>query len=370
MTEANNAADRKRLRRRLFAVVPVVATAIGLYVFVVGGRFVSTENAYVKADVVNVSAELSGNIVAVAVTENEAVKRGQVLLRLDDAAYLARLHDAQAELSQALILIASLQAAYVQKQSALASANDDLTFARKQLNRIGDLHRRGVASTQQLDQVQRDLDVARNTVSRLESEQAEVLAKLGGHADGDPQQHPEVLAARASLETAELELARTVIRAPVDGVAAKVPHVGQYAMPGLAMVSVVASDHLWIEANLKENQLARIQPGAKVTVAVDAYPGEEWTAVVESLAQATGAEFALLPPQNATGNWVKVVQRLPVRLRIDHHEGESPLRAGLSAEITVDTGLPDRVQRLGNMFGITVGGNLPGRPGEMIAGHL
>lgn len=370
MTESRNSVRHQRLRRRLFAVVPVVVGVIGIYVFLFGGRFVSTDNAYVKADVVNVSAELTGNIVAVEIVENQPVQRGQVLLRLDDAAYAAELHDAQAELSQALILIASLQAAYVQKQSALASARDDLTYAAKQRNRIEDLHRRGVASTQQLDQVQRDLDVASNTVSRLESEKAEVLAKLGGHANGDPHQHPEVLAARASLESAELELSRTVIRAPVDGIAAKVPHVGQYAMPGLPMVSVVASDNLWVEANLKEDQLARIRPGAEVKVEVDAYPGEEWNAVVDSLAQATGAEFALLPPQNATGNWVKVVQRLPVRLRIEHHDGESPLRSGLSAEITVDTGVPNRVQQLADFFGVQINAPSPGDAGEMIASHL
>lgn len=358
-----------RLRRRLFMVVPIVVALIAGYLFVFGGRYISTDNAYVKADVVNVSAELSGNIVAVEVVENQPVERGDVLLRLDNAAYLAELHDADAELRQALILIESLQAAYVQKQAALASAQDDLAFAQKQRNRIDDLHRRGVASAQQLDQVQRDLDVAKNTVSRLESEKAETLAKLGGRADADPQLHPEVLAARATLEQAELNLARTVIRAPVAGVASKVPHVGQYAMPGVPMVSVVASDNLWIEANLKEDQLARIRPGARVAVEIDAYPGEEWTAVVDSLAQATGAEFALLPPQNATGNWVKVVQRLPVRLRIEHHEGESILRSGLSADVTVDTGLPERVQRLADTFGVTVGDALPDSTGAMIARH-
>lgn len=346
-----SSAQNKKLRRRLFVVVPAVAVLIAAYVFLFGGRYVSTDNAYVKADVVNVSSEITGNILDVAVVENQRVKAGQVLLRVDAQAYEVGVHDAQAELEQAYIRIKSLKAAYVQKGAALAAAQDDLAYARKQQHRMVDLQKKGVASNQQLDQAQRDLDVALNTVSRLESDRSETLAQLGGQVNVDIQRHPEVQAAQAALEKARLDLARCTVRSPVDGVASKVPHIGQYAMPGLPVVSVVADSHIWIEANFKEDQLAKLKPGAEVKVEIDAYPGEEWTASVESIAQATGAEFALLPPQNATGNWVKIVQRLPVRLSLDHHRDESTLRSGLSAEVTVDTGVPARLQALSALFG-------------------
>lgn len=343
--------QNNKLRARLFVVVPIVALLIAGYVFLFSGRYVSTDNAYVKADVVNVSSEITGNVRDVAVAENQPVKAGQVLLRIDSRAYEVGVQDAQAELEQAYIRIESLRAAYVQKEAALAAAEDDLAYARKQQHRIEDLQKKGVASNQQLDQAQRDLDVAVNTVDRLESDKVETLAQLGGRLHGDIQQHPDVLVARAALNKAELDLARCTIHSPVDGVASKVPHIGQYAMPGLPVVSVVADSHIWIEANFKEDQLAKLKPGAEVKVAIDAYPGEEWAASVESIAQATGAEFALLPPQNATGNWVKIVQRLPVRVSIEHHAGESPLRAGLSAEVTVDTGVPERLRVLLALFG-------------------
>lgn len=349
--ESHSDARRQRLRRRLFMVVPVVALAIGVYLFFFAGRYVSTENAYVKSDVVNVSAEIAGNVVAVAVEENQPVKVGDVLLRLDSSAYEARVREARAELERARIHIESLRAAYVQKQAALAGAKDDLVYAEKQQQRIQDLYRRGGASSQQRDQVQRDLDVARNVVSRLQSEKAETLAELGGRLAVATEHHPEVEAAQADLEQALLDLEHCTLRAPTDGVAAKVPAVGQYAMPGMPMVSVVADEHSWIEVNFKEDQLAGIEPGARVLVEIDAYPGREWTGRVDSIAQATGAEFALLPPQNATGNWVKVVQRVPVRLNIERREGDPPLRAGLSAEVSVDLGTPHRLQVLSAWFG-------------------
>jgi membrane fusion protein (multidrug efflux system) len=367
---AKQLASRRRLRRRLFLVVPVIVIGIAAYVFVVGGRYISTDNAYIKADVVNVGAEISGNIASVNVRENQHVDAGDILLTINSRAFDVELHDAQAELEQAYMRIESLKAAYVQKQAALAAAKDDLEFANKQQQRINDLHRRGMASGTASDQAQRDLNVASNTVSKLMSDSAETLAQLGGKFDFNVDLHPQVLAAQAELERAQLNVERCVLRAPIAGVASKVPQQGQYAMPGLPLISVVASSNPWIVVNFKEDQLEKLLPGAKVEVEIDAYSGEHWTATVESIAQATGAEFALLPPQNATGNWVKIVQRLPVRLAIEHHENESTLRAGLSVSVEVDTGVPARMKSLMAFFGTNSTTRTMPNDSALIAGKL
>lgn len=337
---------RRTLRHLLFAVVPVLAVVLGAWLFVSGGRYVTSDNAYVKADIVSVSAEVNGKLVAVAVRENQPVRAGDLLVSIDSEPFRVAVEEAVARLAQARLDVESLQAAYAQKQSALAAARDDLDFAGKSSRRVSDLFGRGSMSRSALDEAQNHLNVARNTVHRLESERAEALADLGGHLDRPVDDHPKVMVALATLAKARLDLARCHVYAPMDGVVAKVPKVGHYVLPGMAMISVVAEQHPWIEVNLKEDQLAGVAIGDRVTIAVDAYPGERWTASVESIGQATGAEFALLPPQNATGNWVKIVQRLPVRLAIDHHDNESALRTGLSAEVSIDTGIPARVRPL------------------------
>lgn len=348
--------QRQRVRRALFLVVPVLVAIVGAYLWFFGGRYVSTDNAYVKANMVDVGAEVSGKIMSVNVRENQRVRAGELLLRIDPRPYEVALHDAQARLQQSRMQVGSLKAAYAQKQAGLAAARDDLHFAETQLRRVRNLHQRDAVSKSALDQAQHDLDVARNTVNKLQSEGDEILVQLGGKLDQPLPRHPAVMAAQAALEQAQLNLQRCSVQAPIDGVASKVPEIGQYATPGLPMISVVADQDTWIEANFKEDQLAGIRPGAEVEVEIDAYPGERWTATVQSIGQATGAEFSLLPPQNATGNWVKVVQRLPVRLAIEHHEHESELRSGLSAEVRVDTGIPDRVKAIYSALGLSPAG--------------
>ncbi len=348
----NTKQRQRRVRLLLFMLVPLLVLAFAVYWLFVGGRYISTDNAYIKTDLVNISAEVNGNITAVSVRENQPVAAGELLLRIDTRPYEVTLQNALAQLEKARIEIKSMRATYAQKQSALAASQDDLSFARTQLGRVKNLNTRGAAAKAALDQAQRDLDVARNTVDKLRSESAETMANLGGRIDLPLEQHPTLMVAQAAVEKAELDLQRCELHAPIDGVASKVPKLGQYATPGLPMISVVADSNAWIEANFKEDQLKGILPGASVEVEIAAYPGERWTAKIQSIGQATGAEFALLPPQNATGNWVKVVQRLPVRLAIDHHAGESPLRAGLSADVTVDTGVPARMQAIYALLGI------------------
>jgi len=352
------AGGRSRLRTVLFLVVPVVLVAVGAYLFVYGGRFVDTDNAYIKADLVNVGAEVSGKVVAVPVAENQPVHAGDVLIRIDDRAYRVAVDDARAQLDKARIDVHALKATFAQKQSSLAAAEDDLAYAKKNMERVQGLMDKDAVSRAEFDQAKRDIDVARNNAQELRSEEDEIRQQLGGSADIAVDQHPTVQAAQAALDKAQLDLDRCAVRAPIDGIASKVPKLGAYAMPGLPMLSVVANEDTWIEANFKEDQLKHIRVGQPVKVEVDAYTGETWDATVQSLGQATGAEFSLIPPQNATGNWVKVVQRLPVRIRIKHHDGESALRAGLSVDVTIDTGVPPRMKPVDHLLAsLGVGGS-------------
>lgn len=342
----------QQLRQRLFLVVPVVAVIIGLYYFAASGRYVSTDNAYIKSNVASITAEINGRIVDILVRENESVKAGDLLIRIDPRSFQIEMDDAAAGLQQAYIEINALKSEYVKKAAALAAAEDDLAFAIKQQKRILELFERGMTSGVSRDQAQRDLDVARNTVAELTSERSETLAQLGGIPDPDADKHPRVLQAKALLEKAKLNLEHCELRAPIDGVVSNVPQMGEYALPGLPLISVVADKEFWVEANFKEDQLAKLRTGAKVNVEVDAYNGEVWQATVQGIAQATDAEFSLLPAQNSSGNWVKVVQRVPVRLDIQHHDNESPLRAGLSAVVSVDTGVSSSMKALYDLLGL------------------
>jgi len=337
-------ARRKRLRWTLFAVVPLAVLAAVAWWYVYGDRYESTDNAYVKVDMVNLSSEIAGRIVEVMVADNQPVYAGDVLVRIDAQPYEVSLHRAEADLQKARMEVARLKATLAQNQAALAAARDDLAFATKRQERAGSLRARDVVSQSALDEAQRDLDVARNTVARLESESAATLVELSGNPTLPPDQHPSVLAAQSALTRARLDLGRCELRAPIDGIAVNTPTTGAYAMVGMSVLSVVSGKGAWVEANFKEDQLGHMQPGDPVEVVLDAYPDETWQARVQSIGPATGAEFALLPPQNATGNWVKVVQRLPVRIALEHRDGESALRAGLSATVKVDTGIQPRMQ--------------------------
>lgn len=341
MSEENEipvSATRLRVRRVLLIAGFVIAIGVVLYVYVFGGRYVSTDNAYVKANMVNVSADVDGKVDRIFVEENQHVKAGEVLFRIDPAPYEVAVQQAEAALLQARAQVEALKATYAQKQAALHSVQADLTFRQSDYKRIQSLQAVGASSRSTLDAAKNALDVARSNINSAQHEIGEVRAQLGGDPDIATAQHPAYKAALAALEKAKLDLRRTEVRSPIDGVASKVPDIGGYVLPGLPVISVVDAKGPWVEANLKESQLERVRAGQKVEIDVDAYSHTKWEGVVDSIGQATGAQFSLLPPQNASGNWVKVVQRVPVRIRIEHQNGEPTLRSGMSADISIDTG--------------------------------
>lgn len=337
-TPQNNALEKNaRLRRLLFGGGTLVVVAIAVAAWLLSGRYVSTDNAYVKANLVNVSADISGKVDTVYVRENQLVHQNDPLFRIDPAPYKLAVTKADAALHEARLRIESLKAEVAQKQAALRSTRADLAFRQTDRARVAGLQDIGGMPRAALDAANHELEVARSQSSETQHELDSVLAQLGGDPDIAVDAHPAVRNAQAALEKAQLDLERTVVRAPFTGIASKVPDVGVYVLPALAVLSIVDADRPWVEANLKESQLEHVRIGQHVEIDVDAYSETKWDGVVDSIGQATGAEFALLPPQNASGNWVKVVQRVPVRIRIIHHSDEPVLRAGMSTDISIDT---------------------------------
>jgi membrane fusion protein, multidrug efflux system len=322
----------------LLVVVPVIAIASGTVVYLKGGRVVETENAYVKADKVPVSAEVAGMIREVLVAENQAVTAGQPLFRLDPAPFEVAVAKAEAQLAQARTDLAALKASYREKQAEIVLARTKLAFAQKDEQRQADLVARHFVSASKFDDARMNADLAAQQIDALEQDLKRIAATLGGSVDAPVEQHPSYRAAQAELEHARLDLARVEVKASLPGTVSKPPKPGQYVAAGATAMALVVSGNLWVEANFTETDLTWVRPGQPVAIRVDTYPGEDWHGTVESLSPATGAEFSVLPAQNATGNWVKIAQRVPVRIRLDDARGLPQLRAGLSVTVEVDTG--------------------------------
>ena len=344
-TAPNSPTRRTALRRRLLLVViPLAATVVGLLVYLHGGRFVATENAYIKADKVPVSAEISGTITEVFVHENQAVMAGDLLFRIDPVPFRIAVAKAEARLAQARTDLLALKASYREKQAEITLARTHLAFTRRDLQRQTELAEKHFVSTFQLDQARENADLAAQQITALEQDLIRIAESLGGSLDLPVEQHPNYLTALAELQQAQLDLARVDVRAPAAGTVNRLPKPGQFVAAGSTAMSLVIDGYLWIEANFVETDLTYVHPGQPVKIRVDTYPGVEWHGTVESLSPATGAEFAVIPAQNATGNWVKITQRVPVRIHIDASGNQHPehantrLRAGLSTWVEIDTG--------------------------------
>jgi membrane fusion protein (multidrug efflux system) len=340
---AATAAVRKtrlqKLRWPLMSLAVIVVIGGGAYIYVTGGRYQSTDDAYAQAATVSISSNVAGRVSEIEVRDNELVHRGATLFRLDDAPYRIAVSDAAAHLADTRLQIESLKSTYRQRQVELQAARDTQAYAQQQYDRQTRLLKTGIASQAQFDQAAHALDAARQQVASVQQQIGVALANLGGNPNIAPERHPLVAQAQAALDRAQLNLSYTVISAPMDGVVAKVEQlqVGDTIAASAPVFALVSTGDVWIEANFKEVQLARMRPGQVATVKIDRYPGRTFPAKVTSVSPSTGSQFSLLPPENATGNWVKVVQRVPVRLQLTHVDAEFLLQAGLSADVTVDT---------------------------------
>lgn len=331
-------ARKQRWRWALMALAPI-AVAFVAYFYFAGGRFQSTDDAYVQAGTVSVSANVAGRVVEIRVHDNQLVKRGDILYRLDERPYRIAVEAAAARLASVKLQVASLKATYRQRQTELRSAQDVLSYAQRQFDRNKRLQESGIASQAQLDQASNSLNVAHQQVASVQQQIEVAIANLGGTPAVDPDEHPLVKQAKADLDRAELDLSYTNIQASIDGVVSQVERlqVGDYTAASAPVFSLVSARDVWVEANFKEVQLARMRAGQTARVKIDRFPDKEFAAVISSLSPSTGSQSSLLPPENATGNWVKVVQRVPVRLQIMEVGEGMPLQAGLSAEVKVDT---------------------------------
>jgi membrane fusion protein (multidrug efflux system) len=334
--------NKKTLRVILLLLGPLVVLAGGGYMYFTGGRYASTDNAYIKADIISVAPEISGAIVTVPVHDNQTVKKGDVLFTIDPASFQIAMMTAQANLATARANIEGARARWRQKQADLKIAAGDQDLARKNYERQRIIQKRNSAAISQteVDKYAHDLATANQRVVVLQEEQAEILASLDGDPDMPVENHALYKAAQAAVDHAGLNLDRTVVKASTDGTIGKAPKAGDYAHAQVPALSIVGTSGLWVEANFKETDLTRMHQGQPATIKVDTYPGHPWTGTIDSISAASESEFSILPAQNATGNWVKVVQRIPVRIAIKHEDGEPVLRGGMSAEVKVDLGQP------------------------------
>ena len=322
----------------LMIVMPLIAAlAVGV-TYLKGGRYVETDNAYVKADMVAVSSEVAGSIKDVLVQENQTVETGQVLFRLNAAPFKVAVNKAEAKLAQVRTDLAALRASYREKQAEITLARTKYAFAHKDQQRQANLVARNFVSASRFDDAKQSADLADQQIDALQHDLKRIAETLGGSVDSPVERHPSYRAALAELDQARLDLARVEVRSPLPGTVSKRPKPGQYVATGSAVMALVVSGNLWVEANFTETDLTFVNPGQPVAIHIDTFPEVAWKGVVESLSPATGAEFSVIPAQNATGNWVKITQRVPVRIRFDAARELPQLRAGLSAVVEIDTG--------------------------------
>jgi membrane fusion protein (multidrug efflux system) len=332
---------KKGNSRRLVLMisVPLILVVAGGYFWLTGGRYEDTDNAYVQQPKVSLSADIAGRIIEVDVKENQLVKAGDVLFRIDPTPYKIALDMANASLASARLGVEQLRVAYTTAQAKLNAAQQTLDVRQRAQGRSTDLATKGVTTQASVDDTLLALQSAQSDVDLDKQGVAGAIAALGGNPDVNTESHPAVQTALAAVENAKRNLDKTTVVAPADGIITQVTslNVGQFVATGTTIVNLVGTGDTWIQANFKETQLGDLRDGEPADVTVDAYPGVTLHGTVDSIGAATGAEFSLIPAQNATGNWVKVVQRVPVRIKVPASD-KAVLRTGMSATVMVDTG--------------------------------
>jgi membrane fusion protein, multidrug efflux system len=333
-------APRRWLRPALFLVLPVALIAGG-YWYVTGGKVMSVDDAYVESDKVGVSTDVSGVVKEVDVAENQHVAPGQILYRLDDLPFQLALARAEAQIGTVRNDVNVLKANYKDMQAQIKQAQYDVGYYTTELHRQQDLLSAHVASQTTFDTAQRGLQNAQQKLASVNDQLAAIAASLSGDPNIPVERQPRYLDALAQRDEAARQLAHTVVKAPFAGIATNVPSIapGKYLQASATAFNLVETDHAWVDADPKETELTYVRTGQRATVKVDTYPDARWSGVVESISPAAAQEFSLLPAQNSSGNWVKVVQRIPMRVRVDTSDKAlPPLRAGMSVEVDVDTG--------------------------------
>jgi membrane fusion protein (multidrug efflux system) len=331
---------KERLRRPLMLGLPILLAAFGVAYYLVEEPYVSTTDAFVRAAKITVNARVAGQAVDIAVRDNQRVRQGELLFQIDPEPYQIAVDQAEARLASSRLLIDGLKATYRQQQAELESAKASESYDEREYQRKKALVANDFTPREVFDQTETNLKVSRQRIASIEQQIANTVVALNGDPDIAVDRHPTVRAAKALLDRARLDLSYARVTAPDDGVVARVDdlQVGNFVNPGTAVFSLLSSHRIWVEANFRETGLTYMRPGQEATIKVDAYPDHVFKAHVVSMSPGTGSDFAVLPPENATGNWVKVVQRLPVRLEFDELDPNRPLFSGISVTPRVDTG--------------------------------
>lgn len=328
-------------QKKLLLIGPPVALVIIVFLFAVfTGRYQSTHDAYTKAAKISVNANVSGQVTSMAVHENQWVKKGMLLFKLDDRPYLNQVKKTKASWIESRFVVTALKSSYQQQLISLNAAQEIVQEQTKELKRQEKLAANGISSLTFLDKQKIAYHAALQQLAAAKQKQEKILALLNSNPNAAVEDHVLVKKAKAEYDQALLNLSYTVIRAPNDGIATKVEQlqVGDYVTTGAPLFAIVSKKDIWVEANFKETKLTYMAPGQNVTIRLDTYPHQQWKGHIASLSPGTGSTFALLPPENATGNWVKIVQRLPVRIAIDNLPPNVNFFSGLSATVSVDTG--------------------------------
>ncbi|MDG2002227.1 MAG: HlyD family secretion protein [Novosphingobium sp.] len=330
---------RPRLRAILMLGGPALVLIAALYFYLTGGRYESTENASLQTGIVAISPSVAGKVVAVEVKENQRVRKGDVLFRIKPGSYEAGVTEAEASLADARADVGSLRADLAEAQTEVGAAQARYDYASAESARQRSLLSEGISSRAQSDAAATQARTARAAIAAARAKVQSLHAKLSGGGGGPVETQPEVRKAASRLAKMRIDLSDTIVRAPQDGVVTRVNQlqVGNYVSPGRP-VFMLTGLKFWVQANFKENQLRYMRVGQPATIAIDAYPDHKLKGHVESFSPGTGSSFSILPAENATGNWVKVVQRLPIQIAIDEVPTGLPMSAGLSVEVEVDTG--------------------------------
>jgi membrane fusion protein, multidrug efflux system len=341
---------RRWLRTILLLVVPLAALGAGVEFYLQGGRYVTTDNAYVGAQKILVTPEISGTVAEIKVAEGQMLKAGDVLFTIDRAPFELALAGAQADLLRAQNDFAVLKDNFASFDTQIALARETLGLRQSELDRKDQLLKTKVVAETDVEAYRINVQAAKSALETLLQNQRSVLNQLGGNAAATLDAYAPYLAAKASLAKAQWNLDQTVVKAPMDGIATQVSNIqmGRYLTAGATVFAIVSATDVWVDANPKETDITWLKEGQPVTVSIDAYPGHDLKGKVSSISPGTGSVFSLIPAQNAAGNWVKVVQRVPVRVTFAGGQDLTLLRTGMSASVAIDTG---RVRSIGSLIG-------------------
>lgn len=325
-------------RRHLFIAGPLLLIIVIILFYLLDRHEVSTDDAYTRAGNAAISSNVAGKISAIYVHDNQPVKKGQILFRINQQPYEIAVARAQAEFDNMSLTAQALKTVYQEKAAHVKGLKDTTTYQHTELERQQKMTTAGLSSQMTLDKTKNAFNTAKQQLAAARQQQANILIQLNNNPDIAIEDIPSVKTALANLHQAELNLSYTTIKAPFDGTVTKVDNaqVGDYIQVGAPVFSLMSHQDIWIEANFKETQITHIVPGDKAEISIDAFPEKKWVGHVASITPGTGSTFALLPPENATGNWVKIVQRIPIRIAFDALNNQT-MPSGLSANVTVIT---------------------------------